>query len=157
MVLGEQRTLAPHHIPVSEQFSAVAARALAGQSQARGAALVPRRAKSTQAATLARPPAARRRILCPASAPLPEPCLGLRFPEDANPKWATDPVADDRVATVLVVGHSNTNSPISSEEGGPTIPNLPDDWIDNLFVLQRCTCRRGAAMLVNLLDGAVSP
>lgn len=63
-----------------------------------------------------------------------------------------------RGATVLVVGHSNTVPQIIARAGGPTIPDLADNEFDNLFVLERCTCRWwGAAKLVNLQYGLPSP
>lgn len=62
-----------------------------------------------------------------------------------------------RGTTVMIVGHSNTVPQIIARAGGPTIPDITDNEFDNLFVLERCTCRWGAAKLVNLQYGVPSP
>lgn len=60
-------------------------------------------------------------------------------------------------STVLVVGHSNTVTPIISALGGPSLPEIGDAEFDNLYVLQLCRCSRHAARLTHLQYGAPSP
>lgn len=59
--------------------------------------------------------------------------------------------------TVLVVGHSNTVAMIVAAAGGPTIPDLPEDEFDKLFVVTTAPCRRGPASLLTLQYGMPSP
>jgi ketosteroid isomerase-like protein/broad specificity phosphatase PhoE len=65
--------------------------------------------------------------------------------------------AEHEGGTVLVLGHSNTVPKIIAAAGGPTIPDLPDDEFDRLFVVVVPPCRRGAATLVQLQYGQPSP
>ena len=65
--------------------------------------------------------------------------------------------AEQEGNTVLVVGHSNTVAMIVAAAGGPTIPDLPDDEFDKLFVVTTAPCRRGPASLVTLQYGSPSP
>lgn len=60
-------------------------------------------------------------------------------------------------ATVLVIGHSNTVTPIISALGGPSLPQIGDAEFDNLYVLQLCRCSRNPARVTHLQYGAPSP
>lgn len=60
-------------------------------------------------------------------------------------------------STVLVIGHSNTVTPIIAALGGPTLPQIGDAEFDNLYVLHLCRCSRNPARLTHLQYGAPSP
>ncbi len=60
-------------------------------------------------------------------------------------------------STVLVVGHSNTVTPIIAALDGPTLPEIGDAEFDNLYVLQLCRCSRSPARVTHLQYGAPSP
>ena len=66
-------------------------------------------------------------------------------------------VDDHRGETILIVGHSNTVPQIIAALGGPALPEIDEQEFDNLFVLERCRCRRGTAPLTNLQYGTLSP
>lgn len=59
--------------------------------------------------------------------------------------------------TVLVIGHSNTVTPIIAALGGPTLPQIGDEEFDNFYVVQLCRCSRGGARVTHLQYGAPSP
>ncbi len=59
--------------------------------------------------------------------------------------------------TVLVVGHSDTVTPIIAALGGPSLPQIGSAEFDNLYVLQLCRCSRNSARLTHLQYGAPSP
>jgi ketosteroid isomerase-like protein/broad specificity phosphatase PhoE len=74
-----------------------------------------------------------------------------------NDALVTRIFAEHEGGTVLVLGHSNTVPKIIAAAGGPTIPDLPDDEFDRLYVVVVPPCRRGPATLVQLQYGAASP
>lgn len=62
-----------------------------------------------------------------------------------------------RGQTVLVVGHSNTVTPIISALGGPSLPQIGEAEFDNLYVLHLCRCSRTAPRVTHLQYGVASP
>jgi broad specificity phosphatase PhoE len=59
--------------------------------------------------------------------------------------------------TVLVIGHSNTVTPIIAALGGPSLPQIGETEFDNFYVLKLCRCSRNPARLTHLQYGAPSP
>ncbi len=59
--------------------------------------------------------------------------------------------------TVLVIGHSNTVTPIIAALGGPSLPQIGEAEFDNLYVLQLCRCNRNPVRITHLQYGAPSP
>lgn len=68
-----------------------------------------------------------------------------------------DEIRSRRGQTVLVVGHSNTVTPIIAALGGPSLPQIGEAEFDNLYVLNVCRCSRGAPRMTHLQYGAPSP
>jgi phosphohistidine phosphatase SixA len=58
--------------------------------------------------------------------------------------------------TILVIGHSNTVTPIIAALGGPSLPQIDEAEFDNLYVLQLCRCS-AAGQITHLQYGAPSP
>jgi broad specificity phosphatase PhoE len=78
-----------------------------------------------------------------------------------RPASATGPLLEEvlqhhRGERVLVVGHSNTVPQLIRDAGGPTLPDIPHDEFDNIFVLTYCECWRPKAELSRSKYGAPS-